>query len=145
MGRFAWGALDDPSKRMGSLTSRNALRYRFQALIGAASAIVIAGVSICQALPAGASPYPFCFPDDNEDCYFLYSVNDEVFPIAAGDDARVIAKGKEACKQMLAYNGSDPFANYAASFGGDPAVRRKANLFAQISAMAYCYSVMERY
>ncbi len=95
---------------------------------------------------ARAEPYePRCgwnAPTENPDCFFIETVDHDVFPIAPGEVSSVIAKGKQACAQMAADSGPDPIANWAAQFGDSPATRKQAAAFANLAAVAYCRSVL---
>lgn len=114
-------------------------RTRF---IEIATVIPLIAGGVILAAPVSAFPSS-CLPEDDPDCYVVKSVNRDVFPVTSGEAASVIAKAKEACEFMLADKGADdPQADYAEEFGSDPQVRRKAELFAFIAAMAYCPSII---
>ena len=109
--------------------------------VGFLATLIISGSLIC-APPAWADRYPFCLPTEAPDCFFIGEVDRTVFPVSPYEVANVIAKGKEACRQMAANGGTDPVSDWAERFGDSPATYKKAHLFAPLAGASYCPSIL---
>jgi len=107
-----------------------------------AAAVLSAVIALSSAAIAGADRYPFCLPSENPDCFFIGTVDEDVFLVGPADIPKVIAKGKEACEWMKANGGQDdPAADWADAFSNSPQTREKAVNFALIAGYAYCDSL----
>lgn len=107
-------------------------------------AVVALGTGIIFAAPAKSDPS--CpsgsqLPTSGGDCYFLFIVNQNVFPIPKGQADAVIAQGKQACADMSANSGADPEWDWAKTHQVQSQSDFTTNLlFAQFAAKTYCPS-----
>lgn len=112
----------------------------------AALALTTVGLTI-GAVPARAEGYPFCPPKEDADCYLLNRINENISPVQAGDEARLIAEGHRACEFMASdHSGTNPMLDYgvwvAQQPGRDKSVITDAAQFAMYAAKAYCPTVL---
>jgi hypothetical protein len=88
-------------------------------------------------------------PSVNPDCYFLFVVNQNAFPVAKGQEGAMIAQGKHACADMSAHTAAHPVLDWALRFQAQhpemapsPGLIGQANprlaTFGSIAAEAYC-------
>lgn len=113
----------------------------------AITAAVIGGGLLSPALADARPSYSFCPPNVDPDCYFVYIVNAQLFPVAPGDIDGLINRGLQACAEMTDDGTSLAVINWARRFtaenglSGNDATRgvdHDALEFAHFSATAYC-------
>ena len=109
-------------------------------------AAVIGGGLLFSA-PVDAKPYKMCPRNVDPDCYFVWVVNEQLFPVDPSDIDGLIDKGRQACAEMTYDGTSLAVLNWARRFtaqnglsGNDATtgVDRDALVFAKLSAAAYC-------
>jgi len=119
------------------------------ALVLHSAVVGLASLGLFVAAPARSAPSDaYCNVQVEPDCWFVFTVNRNAFPVAADERDLVIAEGEQACVEMMAYTGPRPvwyWASQKASQMGDSAdqtAMRVALTFAGAAAKAYCPSAL---
>jgi hypothetical protein len=119
------------------------------ALLVHIAAVGLACLGLIVAAPARPTPSDaFCNVQVEPDCWFVFTVNQNAFPVAADERDLVIAKGEQACAEMSAYTGPRPVWHWAtqkvSQVGGsaNQTAMRMAVIFAGAAAKAYCPSAL---